>query len=337
MPQRKNSLQKVMRQNDLITYAYSRFLNHMPDFFNADMVKKLAEECAVSEEEALLSLFSAAIGLEPDIDSEHRELENAYLRPGLHRLSPADYQSDAYYRRIKLPACRRGDWELRESAYTPYELFVCNHPTQTKDLREIPQIGYFPERFPFPAVLENGIEWMSVTPNEIETMKEPIAHAHGRVLTLGLGLGYFAFHAAEKEEVSEVTVAELNPDVIALFRELILPQFPHAEKIKLVEGDALAFLDSPGIADRFDSVFADLWHDQSDGLPLYLRLRRIERAHGIRNMDYWIEPTLLSSLRRMVYDKLNDPKEALRLNGISQEELLSDEFLRRLAPDVKGI
>ena len=55
--------------------------------------------------------------------------------------------------------------------------------------------------------------------------------AHGRVLTFGLGLGYFTYHAAENPEVESVTVVDISPDVIALFKEQILPQFPHKEKV----------------------------------------------------------------------------------------------------------
>lgn len=71
---------------------------------------------------------------------------------------------------------------------------------------------------------------MSVTPNEIETMRAPIARAHGRVLTFGLGIGYFAFMAASKADVESVTVVEREAAVIRLFTRLLLPQFPCAQK-----------------------------------------------------------------------------------------------------------
>ena len=82
-------------------------------------------------------------------------------------------------------------------------------------------------RFYFPAVLENGNEWMTVTPNEVETMKEAISQARGRVAAYGLGLGYFAFMASEKSDVTGVTVIERDEQAIRLFEEEILPQFPH--------------------------------------------------------------------------------------------------------------
>lgn len=333
MPKSIAGLDAVMAQNDLITYAYSRYLNRTPRLISADMVENLARDCQIPIHDAFLSLFAAACGLEPDTTPSHRALERNYLRAGVHRLDPAVYERDPYYQTVVFPDERLGKWEMCHHSYLPYEPFVCNHPTLTTDFREIPQIGYFDREFRFPAILENGVEWMTVTPNEIETMREPIEKSRGSVLTLGLGLGYFAFRAAQKEEVERVTVVERDHDVIALFQSHILPQFPNAHKIGIVEADAFAFMENAKAVAKYDYIFADLWHDQSDGLELYLRLRRIERAHGIapRNgFDYWIEPTLLSALRHIVYEKLTDPASPLALRGINPAVLLTDEFLRSL-------
>ena len=332
----RHALQAVMHQNDIITYAYSRYLNHTPRFLTPEMVESLARDCSVSCDEAFLCLFSAACGLDTDTNATHRAMERDYLRMGVRCLDPEVFRADDYFRTVRFSNQKIGKWEMRESEYAPYEPFVCNHPVLTEDFREIPQIGYFAERFPFPAILEDGVEWMTITPNEIETMRAPIAAAHGRVLTLGLGLGYFAFCAAEKENVSRVTVVERDADVIDLFSKFILPQFPNKEKVKIVKADAFDYLETLS-PDDFDYLFADLWHDQSDGLPLYLRLRRMEKAKGWKQTDYWIEPTLLSSLRHMVYDKITDPDAPMQLQGVPIEEFLSDTFLKRLAPDIKKL
>ena len=76
---------------------------------------------------------------------------------------------------------------------------------KTKEGRQIPQIGFFETEFKFPALLENDRIWMTITPNEIETMKEPVDGAFGNVLTFGLGLGYYAYMVSEKENVESVT------------------------------------------------------------------------------------------------------------------------------------
>ena len=54
----KESLQSIMRQNNLITYAYSRYLNLMPRFLTPDMVKGLADDCQIDTHTAFLTLFA---------------------------------------------------------------------------------------------------------------------------------------------------------------------------------------------------------------------------------------------------------------------------------------
>lgn len=332
MQTNQNSIREVMRQNRLVTYAYSQYLNHNPRFLTEEMVTSLANDCEIDREEAFLVLFAAACGFDTVENREHRAIERAYLRTGVQRADASLYRSDAYCQTVVFPEKKMGKWEMRHEYYTPYEPFVRTHPQLTRDFREIPQLGYFDERFDFPAILENGVEWMTVTPNEIETMREPIANSHGRVLTLGLGLGYFAFHASEKPDVESVTVVERDREVIDLFKRELLPQFPNREKIKIVEADALDYLNRIDLCTRFDSIFADLWHDQSDGLALYLKLRRIEVEKRLPRVDYWIEPTLLSSLRQILWDRITEEKLPLSARSTPLDTLLSDAFLRDLAP-----
>ncbi len=323
-------IKKNMRENDLIVRILSEYINFRPRFLNTEMVQSLASDCNIENEDAFRILLCAACGLDTAAEREHRLLEANYFCTGLHRLAAEDYTHDAYNRTVRIPTARVGKWELCTHSYLPYEPFVCNHPVLTKELREIPQIGYFTEEFVFPAVLEGGIEWMTVTPNEIETMRKPIAESHGQVLTLGLGLGYYAFHASEKEEVEHVTVVERDPEVISLFHNYILPQFPHKEKITVVEADAFDFLEKQLPSMQVDYLFSDLWHDASDGLDLYLQIKKYEKKYPKTQFSYWIEPSLLSILRQMVFERITDPVSPLQLRGISPSHLLSDEFLRTL-------
>ncbi|MBQ7336106.1 MAG: hypothetical protein IJW92_06510 [Clostridia bacterium] len=325
-----SELQNTMRDNEMIVRILSEYINDHPRFLTSEMVHELAAECNVTDDEAFRTLFAAACGLDTADNRAHRMLERQYFTPGLHRLDPTPYREDAYAKTVKIPEVSFGKWELCTHSYAPYEPFVCNHPVLTKGFREIPQIGYFAEEYCFPAVLENGIEWMTVTPNEVETMREPIAKSRGNVLTLGLGLGYYAFHATQKAEVTRVVVVEKDPEVISLFKTYILPQFPHKEKLHIVQADAFDYLNRSLKKEEFDFLFADLWHDASDGLDLYLQLKKYEKQAPETEFSYWIEPSLLSVLRQMVFRRITDPNEPLRLRGVSPETLLSDDFLRTL-------
>lgn len=325
-------INRIMEQNALITLAYSRYINFTPRFITADMVADLARECDTDPDAAYRLLLSAAMGLDTVDDPEHRRLERLYVTPGVKRLDPAVYRRDAYFQTVQLPTRAKGRWETLTATYAAYEPFVWNDPLVLPDLREIPQIGYFAEDFHFPAIHQDGVEWMSVKPNEVETMKAPIRAARGRVLTLGLGLGYYAFHAAQKPEVESVTVIERDAEAISLFREWILPQFPHGEKIHIVHADAFDYLEQQAPSQRFDTVFADLWHDPSDGLELYLRLKKLEKNLPGAQIDYWIETTLLSALRRIVYEKLTSKENPTVISPTTLAQCLSEEFLKQLDP-----
>ena len=139
---------------------------------------------------------------------------------------------------------------------------------------------------------------MSITPFEIETMKEPLEQARGKVLTFGLGLGYFAYMAARKKEVTEVKVIEANRSVIELYHSDIEPHLEEdvRKKIKIECKHAYAYLEK---SKDDDMLFVDIYHNEIDGLKTYAILEK--RAKKIKlpfKINYWIENAILTSLRR---------------------------------------
>lgn len=329
-------LSRVMADNERVVRLFSRYIEENPRLLDAKMVTKLASDCQVPTDEAFFHLLSAGLGLDGAENREDRAFERDYLRIGVQKRDPKRYEDDLYRRLIDFPVLRSARWETATATYAPYEIFACGHPIFTPDFREIPQIGYFDAEFSFPCIAEDGQEWMAVKPNEIETMREPIALARGDVLTLGLGLGYYALHASEREEVSSLTVVERDEAVIRLFKDHILPQFPHREKVKIVRADAFEYLESGMGGARYDEIFADLWHDASDGLPLYFRIRRAARKYPATHFSYWIEPSLLSLLRSMLYRKLKESGQIAKIAERDLKKILSDDFLQTLDPDKVG-
>lgn len=331
-------LKKITEENDRILRLYADYLNLTPRLLDARTVRDLAADCGIPVADAFRALFCASIGLEIPDNPDDRRLERVYIQPGVRCLSPAPYRNDAYVKTVRFGDLSVGKWRFTHGEYHAFEPFVCGHPVLTSDFREIPQIGFFEERFSFPSVTENGVEWMTVTPNEAETMRAVIAEAHGRVLTYGLGLGYFAFHASQKPEVQSVTVIERDSDLIGLFRDCILPQFPNRDKITVLNADAFGFTEHDMKPDAFDLAFVDIWHDQSDGLPLYLRMKRLEAGFPQTAFRYWIEPTLLSSLRHMVTDRIFDETDGAVIRTFGEiETMLGDDYLRALAPKLRRL
>ena len=151
---------------------------------------------------------------------------------------------------------------------------------------------------------------MTLTPVDLDTCDDAIEAAHGRVVTFGLGLGYFAYMASEKEDVESVTVVELSHDVIRLFETYILPQMKHRDKIKIVNADAFEYAEHTMPRERFDYAFVDTWRDASDGAPMYRRMRELEKYSPDTRFDYWIENFLVSRLRAEKFSELCDLYES---------------------------
>lgn len=327
--------------NRRVLTLYARYLNECPTLVTPDLIEELVSSCSVSRREAFAAVLSAAFGLDEEGREEDARIAREYIARSVIELDPAVYQNDPYFKNICVPEKKRGAWSLCRESYAPYEGFICGGLLYGRRFSEIPPLGYFTEPFSFPAVMQNGQEWMAIKPNEIETMRAPLASACGHVLTYGLGLGYFTYMASCKKEVNCVTVVERDSAVISLFREEILPQFSHPEKIRILQADALDYAANEGKRKDYDCVFADLWHDTGDGLSLYLRLKKEERTDRRTHYAYWIEDQLLSSLRALVFEGLlseqaHSVEDARTIRSLAElTRLLSDESLRVLARDIR--
>lgn len=283
---------KFAQYNNILFKKLSVFINHEADFIRPEFIESLCRDCDISKEEAYCFTLAAAIDLDTEKNPRDAEIFEEYFPDMVHLLKNKDYENNPYLKSIRIPTKKLGKWELCYKTYVPYQAFVFDDPKITCDGKIIPQIGFFEKEFSYPAVLESGTEWMLITPNEINTMRAPISGAHGKVLTYGLGLGYFAYMASEKESVSSVTIVERDKNAISLFRDIILPQMPRKDKINIICDDAFYFAETRLADSDFDFVFADIWHDPSDGVPAYKRLKATEKYLPSADFSYWIEKTL---------------------------------------------
>ena len=306
------NLAQIRDMNSEVLGMYANYLIEHPCFITEELINDITLDCNVSEEYAYFVLLVAATGLEMDSSGRDRRIAHDYYIPSIKQLNAQDYRNNFYYKNIAIPKISIGNWELKYEKYQPYEAFIYDDIRIDKDYREIPRLGFFTEEFSFPAVLENGTEWMTITPNEIATMQPALEKVEGKVITFGLGLGYFTYMASEKEQVDKVTVVERNEEVIRMFKEYILPQFPHKDKIEIIAMDAFVYAKEYMAAGLYDYAFVDLWHDVSDGVELYLRMKKLEVYSPKTRYLYWIEESLLSSLRRNVFLILLEGLEGIR-------------------------
>lgn len=233
----KRRLTELREANNNAAWSMSEFINETPCAITERLMKE-ADPSGELPEEILYAAFMAGFcGI-----SEDDTTINGYFHDAVHCLETRKYRDNPYLENIKFPDTATRHWKFTHYSYRPYEAFICNDIDIDKNLREMPQIGFFRERFAYPAVEQDGREWMAVKPSEIETMRAPIEEATGRVVTFGLGLGYFAYMVSEKPDVTSLDIVERSEEAIALFEEHILPQFPNKEKIRIIRSDAFWFL-----------------------------------------------------------------------------------------------
>lgn len=204
-----------------------------------------------------------------------------------------------YYEQIHISPDKENRIALATADYLPYEFFQTFHNYKEENPFLYGEAGFFKERMTFPVILEDNRVWMSVVPSEIRSMEKDIEAAKGKVITYGLGLGYYAFMVSEKETVESVSVVEMNRDVISLFKRNILPQFPNKEKIRIIEADAFAFIEKQKDG-SYDTAFSDFWSGVDDGLDLYLRFMAKTARFVKTKHSYWIETCFMEYFFRPV-------------------------------------
>lgn len=286
------SKDKIKKYNSEVLSRVSTFMNYNADFITSEIIDELVNECGVDRKYAFCLVLAAASYMNIDEDEEDREMFENYFLEMVHYIKKEDYDSDPYYKNIKAVHAVCDNWEFKEAVIKPYELIPLDDLKEYEDGRIIPQVAFFDCEFPYPVILENGVEWMLVTPNEVETMKEDIKKARGKVATYGLGLGYFPYMVSIMPEVESVTVVERDRRVIDIFEKYILPQFSHPEKVRIVNADAFVYAEETAPKERFDYIYIDIWHDPSDGVDMYLRFKELEKLCPHTEFAYWIEKTM---------------------------------------------
>jgi len=240
------------------------------------------------------------------------------------------FQNNEYLKRIGNKTFLYKDWELKIINIPAYQGFVFDDLYAQGDSCYITaRLSFADFDYSYPSISLCGREWMSLHPNEISTMKVPISACKGKVLVLGLGMGYFAFMASQKDSVKEVHILEMDKDVIDLFNRNFLPLFDHPEKIHIHKADALDYIQNVGDGD-YTYIFSDLWHDTSDGIPCYISLLKQFGNYKNTRCYYWIEDSILSTYRLYVIGVLRDLYENYTSSDYNDEQTEIYNYLKNI-------
>lgn len=270
------------------------------DQLRAEAIKLQSQMKNTSVDKIMMMLMVEGM-IAPYIGNDARMFDffmNSLLNEG-RVFDVSEIQDNPYVKDIDFKDRRSGDFEFRYHSFMPYELDIYDIPRKIIEYDvDIPRISCFTEKVEYPVIFQNSIKstWMSVSPNEINTMKQPIRNAKGKVLTLGCGMGYFAYMASLKADVESITIVEREQSVIDLFTSFILPQFKTKDKIIVIKDDAIEYM--MNLEDGlYDYCFADIWIGVMDFEP-YIKTKEVCKRFRKMKMEYWIEDAfgiLLSS------------------------------------------
>ena len=322
------ALRKTFDINYKVTNLYARYIQNFPELITKAMVDTLTEDADITRTDAVMALMSEIFGLDIDRkDADDKKIILDYIYPSIIFPKAEKYTENPYYKNIApKESVKDGSFEIKWEYYPPYRAAIGADMIIKDNFAEIPPIAFFEEGFSFPAVLEDGNEWMTLTPVDVDTCEREIEKAHGKVVTFGLGLGYYAYMVSEKENVDSITVVEKSESVIRLFNKHILPRFAHKEKVRVVNADAFEYAEKVMPSERFDYAFVDTWRDASDGLPMYEKMKKLEHLSPTTEFDYWIENFIISRKRALRFEELWEKYES----GAEDAPKSYSEFIERL-------
>ena len=155
-----------------------KILNSIAKFLNSDFEKTVTEDVlaimqsGVNCEDAVRFLIGE--GGQLDTFGNDRADFSRFYPEAIKKANPEEFACDSYYKTVLFKEQKRKNVELCYEKYRPFEPFVIDDLTCSFDGMLLPQIGFFDKEFLFPAVKENGRIWMTVTTNEINTIRSPI-------------------------------------------------------------------------------------------------------------------------------------------------------------------
>jgi len=301
----------------------------------------LKSELLIDEEALFQKLFIEKFSTNKALFNHGKYLQEV-IPLSVKKLDMKSYKDNPYYQSVKPKPVKMDGWSLTYDDYLPYQGVVAGDLMVSNKAKgfELTPIGYFTETFSYLAIKQDDVTWMSVTPFEINSMAPFLSKMEGVVVTLGLGLGYFAAMAAMKPSVQEVIVVEKDQRVIALFKSHILPSLPHQHKIKIIHQDAFDYLKQPRI--KANHIFVDIYRTAEDGLPLYMQTKSFEKTFPTIDWHYWLEDSIVSLMRRYMMIFLQEQIEGKDASHYASSDAFQDRiyrglFLANLKTSIKSV
>ena len=221
--------------------------------------------------------------------SRHGFAEFSFPEPPSLFLSADEWEKTPYHSHIDLTHISSHHFSFEKEWVKGNELFNADaiQKDPQRELNDWMKLRAMDRDFQAVYLYQDDKDWMMDAPSEAFTNDPCAAKAHGRVLTFGLGIGYFLFMACQNPKVEDITVIEYSQPVIDMFNKYLLPQFPPHVPVHIIQGDAYKVWQKEYL-DQFDYIYTDIWQSSDDGLKAITKLLE-QYEPPFDKTDFWIE------------------------------------------------
>lgn len=223
---------------------------------------------------------------------------------------------DPYIKNIDLKACKfEDDYKIEYTKADALRLVHIDSDKYDRNGIRVTQLGVIEKECMVPVLKDcNDEAVMSLMPNFVNGMKKYIDKTSGKVITFGLGLGYYAYMVSEKSDVESVVIVEKDAELIRLFKQHILPQFKNKDKITIVHADAFEYMKSD--TERYDTCFIDIFGTK-DNLRDYIDIKKCNKINSKLTM-IWSEDMITHTLKGYVFGIINESLSGKEVNGTTE-------------------
>lgn len=247
------------------------------------------------------------------------------LWPSLY-LSSMEFMESPYHKAIQLEKIQDDRFVYKKEVLPAHQLFNADviQMDERQELNEWMKLRALDEPVEAAVLWQDEDVWMLDAPSEANTIDPYAAKASGKVLTFGLGIGYFIFMAMRNPNVTSITVVEQSTEVIEMFKTFLLPQFPTHIPLNIIQGDAYEYFNQKFIQ-GYDYVFVDIHKSNDDGLDV-MRQMLSSYMPPFEKVDFWIEDSCLEIMPSLIFHYLKSLAQRKKwtladryLNGLLKE------------------
>lgn len=216
-------------------------------------------------------------------------------------ISKKEWEQSPYHSNVSLDLIRDSHFSYEKNKIAGRELFNVDaiQKDPNRELNDWMKLRAMDGNFEAIYLYQDDQDWMVDAPSEATTNNLPASKAHGKVLTFGLGIGYFIYMAMMNPKVEEITVVESSEEVIAMFQRFLYPQFPQDIPLHIIHGDAYDYFNEEFIS-QYDYSYTDIWLSSQDGLQIIKKLLH-QYNPPFNDSDFWIEDSCLEIMWTLIF------------------------------------